>query len=56
MPSYGYIETNKIIAPVAMRSRYKRVGAWHLLTDEQRAAYGWYRCVAGESYNATSQA
>lgn len=56
MSSYGYIENNRIIAPVAMRSRYKGVGAWHLLTDEQRAAYGWYPCVViGEGYDAALQ-
>lgn len=56
MPSYGYIENNRIIAPVAMRSRFKGVGAWHLLTDEQRAAYGWYPCVViGEGYDAALQ-
>lgn len=56
MSSYGYIENNRIIAPVAMRSHYKGVGAWHLLTDEQRAAYGWYPCVViGEGYDAALQ-
>lgn len=56
MSSYGYTENNKIIAPVAMRSRFKGVGAWHLLTDEQRAAYGWYPCVViGEGYDAALQ-
>ena len=56
MSSYGYIENNRIIAPVAMRSRFKGVGAWHLLTDEQRADYGWYPCaVFGEGYDAALQ-
>lgn len=56
MSSYGYIENNRIIAPVAMRSRFKGVGAWHLLTDERRAAYGWYPCVVlGEGYDAALQ-
>lgn len=56
MSSYGYIENNRIIAPVAMRSRYKGVGAWHLLTDEQRAEHGWYPCVViNEGYDATTQ-
>ena len=56
MLSYGYIENNRIIAPVAMRSRFKGVSAWHLLTDEQRAAYGWYPCVViGEGYDAALQ-
>lgn len=56
MSSYGYIEKNKIIAPVAMRSRFKGVGAWHLLTDEQRAVYDWHPCVViGEGYDAALQ-
>ena len=56
MSSYGYIENNKIIAPVAMRSRFKQIGAWHLLTDEQRAEYKWYPCVVvNEGYDSTTQ-
>lgn len=56
MSSYGYIENNSIIAPAAMCSRFKGVGAWHLLTDEQRADYGWYPCVVvGEGYDAALQ-
>lgn len=54
--NYGYIEKNKIIAPVAMRSRFNNVGAWNLLTDEQRAQYGWYPCdVINEGYDAVRQ-
>lgn len=53
MSSYGYIDGNKIIAPVAMRSRFKQVGAWHLLTDAQRAEHDWYPCdVINEGYDA----
>ena len=56
MSSYGYIENNKIIAPVAMRSRFKHIGAWHLLTDAQRAEHKWYPCdVINEGYDATTQ-
>ena len=56
MSSYGYIENNRIIAPVAMRSRFKGVGAWHLLTDAQRAEHKWYPCdVNNEGYDATTQ-
>lgn len=54
--SYGYIEKGRIIAPVAMRSRFKDIGAWHLLTDEQRAEYGWYPCVVeNEAFDARTQ-
>ena len=54
--NYGYIENGQIIAPVAMCSRFKGVGAWHLLTDEQRAQYGWYPCVViNEGYDAKTQ-
>lgn len=56
MSSYGYIENNQIIAPVAMRSRFKNIGAWHLLTDAQRAEHKWYPCdVINEGYDATTQ-
>lgn len=56
MSSYGYIEHNKIIAPVAMRSRFKHIGAWHLLTDAQRATHGWYPCkVINEGYDQITQ-
>ncbi len=56
MSSYGYIENNKIIAPVAMRSRFKHIGAWHLLTDAQRAEHKWYPCdVINEGYNNLTQ-
>ncbi len=56
MSSYGYIENNKIIAPVAMRSRFKHVGGWHLLTDAQRAEHKWYPCdVINEGYDNLTQ-
>ncbi len=47
--SYGYIEGGKITAPVAMRSAFRDIGAWHTLTDEERSVHGWYPCeVIGE--------
>ena len=56
MSSYGYIENNKIIAPVAMRSRFKQIGAWHLLTDAERAKHKWYPCdVINEGYDNLTQ-
>jgi hypothetical protein len=54
--NYGYIERNKIVAPVAMRSRFNNIGGWHTLTDEQRAEHGWYPCdVINEGYDAITQ-
>lgn len=49
---YGYIENGQITAPVSMRSNFKGIGAWHTLTDEERAAHGWHPCeVIGEGYD-----
>ena len=54
--NYGYIERNKIVAPVAMRSRFNNIGGWHTLTDEQRSEHGWYPCdVINEGYDALRQ-
>jgi hypothetical protein len=54
--NYGYIERNKIVAPVAMRSRFNNIGGWHTLTDEQRAEHNWYPCdVINEGYDALRQ-
>ena len=54
--NYGYIQDGKIVAPVAMRSRFDNVGGWHLLTDEQRAKHRWYPCdVLNESYDPATQ-
>lgn len=56
MSVYGYIDNGKIVAPVNMRSRFKDIGGWHLLNDEQRKAYGWYPCtVINEGYDASRQ-
>lgn len=54
--NYGYIQDNKIIAPVAMRSRFNNIGAWHTLTDEERANHKWYPCdVINEQYSPITQ-
>ena len=39
---YAYRENGKWVFPVNMRSRFNGVGAFHTLTDEQRAKHGWY--------------
>lgn len=54
--NYGYIKSGEITAPVAMCSVFEGVGAWHTLTDQERATYGWYRCdVLNESVNPVTQ-
>lgn len=54
--NYGYIQDGRIVAPVAMRSRFANVGGWHLLTDEQRAKHRWYPCdIVNEDYDAALQ-
>ena len=39
---YAYRENGNWVYPVNMRSRFNGVGAFHTLTDEQRAKHGWY--------------
>lgn len=29
----------------SLMSRFKGIGGWHTLTDEERAKHGWYPCV-----------
>lgn len=54
--NYGTVINNVITAPIAMRSNYEGVGAWHTLTDSDRAQYGWYRCeVLNESSDPLTQ-
>lgn len=53
---YGYIDGENIVAPVNMTSRFGNIGAWHTLTDEERAVHGWYPCeVIGEGYDPRLQ-
>lgn len=53
---YAYRDNNKWFGPVSLRSRFKGVGGWHTLTDEQRAVYDWYPCVTiNENYNPLTQ-
>lgn len=49
MQAYGYFKDGEIVAPVAMCSRFNDVGAWHTLTDEERAMHGWYPCVVEDN-------
>ncbi len=54
--NYGIIKDGLITAPVAMCSNFDGVGAWHTLTDEQRAEHGWYPCaMINESVNTFRQ-
>ena len=41
---YAYIgEKGWTIA--SLMPRFKGIGGWHTLTDDERAKYGWYPCV-----------
>lgn len=41
---YAYIgERGWVIA--SLMPRFKGIGGWHTLTDEERAKHGWYPCV-----------
>lgn len=42
---YGYFSHGEIVAPVPMMPRFGDIGAWHTLSDEDRAEHGWYPCV-----------
>jgi hypothetical protein len=54
--NYGTVINDVITAPLTMCSNFNGVGAWHTLTDEERAAYGWYLCeMVNESYNSFRQ-
>lgn len=53
---FGTVENGVITAPLSMRSNFKGIGAWHTLTDEERAKYGWYPAtVVNESYDPKTQ-
>lgn len=53
---YAIVENNQVVlAPVSLMSRYKDIGAFHLLTDEERKAYGWYPLDLDENYNPRTQ-
>lgn len=56
MEAYGYFKDGEIVAPVAMCSRFDDVGAWHTLTDEERALHSWYPCrVDDTSFDPITQ-
>lgn len=42
--NYGYFSNGEIAAPVSMCTRFNDIGAWHTLSDEERAEHGWYPC------------
>lgn len=54
--NYGVIKDGVITAPLTMCSKYEGIGAWHTLTDEERAVYGWFPCdLVNESYDPRTQ-
>ena len=46
---YGYFFEGEIVAPVPMCPRFNDIGAWHTLSDEERAEHGWHPCVVHDS-------
>ena len=53
---YAYLNENNEFERCNMSSRFKDVGAFHLLTDEQRVQYNFYPCsVVNENYDARTQ-
>lgn len=55
--NYGTVSSDGLItAPIAMCSNFEGVGAWHTLTDDERAMYGWYPCdMVNEAYDPLTQ-
>ena len=59
--NFGTIVDNNIAAPITLCSKYTTpdgvvIGAWHTLTDEERAEYGWYPCeIINEGYDSLTQ-
>ena len=41
---YAYRDSGKWVI-ASLMPRFKGVGGWHTLTDDERAKYGWYPCV-----------
>lgn len=41
---------------VSLMPRFKGIGGWHTLTDEERAKHGWYPCVeVNAQYDSVTQ-
>ena len=55
--NYGTVKDSVITAPLTMRSNFNGVGAWHTLTDEERAEQAnWYPCdMVNEGYDSARQ-
>lgn len=53
---FGTVIGGLITAPLSMCSNFNGIGAWHTLTDEERAKYGWFPAeIINESYDNLSQ-
>lgn len=54
--NYGTVLNGVITAPLAMESTFAGVGAWHTLTDAERAEHGWYPAeIVNEGYEPRTQ-
>lgn len=52
---YAYKENGRWVI-ASLMPRFRGIGGWHTLTDEERAKHGWYPCVeVNAQYNPTTQ-
>jgi hypothetical protein len=52
---YAYRENGRWVI-ASLMPRFRGIGGWHTLTDEERAKHGWYPCVeVNAQYNPTTQ-
>ena len=52
---YAYKEAGRWVI-ASLMPRFRGIGGWHTLTDEERAKHGWYPCVeVNAQYNPTTQ-
>jgi len=52
---YAYKDAGKWTI-ASLMPRFKGIGGWHTLSDEERAKHGWYPCVeVNAQYNPTTQ-
>lgn len=54
--NYGTVINGLITAPLTMCSNFNGIGAWHTLSDDERAEHGWFPAdVFNENYDPRIQ-
>lgn len=52
---YAYKENGRWVI-ASLMPRFRGIGGWHTLSDEERAKHGWYPCIeVNAQYNPTTQ-